>query len=108
MAGLDPFIVIVSVILAASVFMLTTEMLSVDKIAVGIMVALSLTGILTPKETVAGFSNSAVITVGSMFLISRGLIRTGAVGFITELVLRLSQGKKELTFILILVTVAFS
>ena len=108
MAGLDPFIVIVSLILAASVFMLITEMLSVDKIAVGIMVALSLTGILTPKETVAGFSNSAVITVGSMFLISRGLIRTGAVGFITELVLRLSQGKKELTFILILVTVAFS
>ena len=108
MSGLDPFIVIVSIILAASVFMLTTEMLSVDKIAVGIMVALSLTGILTPKETVAGFSNSAVITVGSMFLISRGLIRTGAVGFITELVLRLSQGKKELTFILILVTVAFS
>ena len=84
------------------------ETLSVDKIAVGIMVALSMTGILTPKETVAGFSNSAVITVGAMFLITRGLIRTGAVGFITEIVLKLSKGKKELTFILILVTVAFA
>lgn len=41
-----------------------------------------------------GFSNSAVITVGSMFLISRGLIRNGAVGFVTELVLGLSKGKK--------------
>lgn len=106
MAGLDPYIIIVSVILATALFLLVTETLSVDKIAVGIMVALSLTGILTPKETVAGFSNSAVITVGAMFLISRGLIRTGAVGFITEIVLKLSQGKKERTFILILITVA--
>ncbi len=108
MAGQDPFIVIVSIILVASLIMLITEMLSVDKVAVGIMVALSLTGILTPKETVAGFSNSAVITVGSMFLISRGLIRTGAVGFVTEVVLQLSKGKKNLAFILILISVAFA
>jgi di/tricarboxylate transporter len=108
MAGLDSFIIIVSIILIAALILMITEWLSVDKIAVGIMVALSVTGILTPKETVSGFSNSAVITVGSMFLISRGLIRTGAVGFITELVLTLSKGKKEMSFILILITVAFA
>ena len=67
MAGFDSFIIIVSIILVAALFLLITETLSVDKIAVGIMVALSVTGILTPKETVAGFSNSAVITVGAMF-----------------------------------------
>lgn len=108
MTGLDPFVIIVSVILLVSLFLMVSEILSMDKIAVGIMVALSLTGILTPKETVAGFSNSAVITVGSMFLISRGLIRTGAVGFITEIVLKLSNGKKNLAFILILISVAFA
>ena len=41
-------------------------------------------------------------------MLSRGLIRTGAVGFITEIVLKLSRGKKELTFILIFVTVDFA
>lgn len=44
----------------------------------------------------------------SNVLLSRGLIRTGAVGFITEIVLKLSRGKKELTFILIFVTVDFA
>jgi di/tricarboxylate transporter len=108
MEAFDLSIIIVSAILAISIVLLITEILAVDKIAVGIMVILSLTGILTPKEAVAGFSNAAVITVGAMFLISRGLIRTGAVGFITEIVLNLSKGRKELAFILILITVAFA
>jgi di/tricarboxylate transporter len=108
MVTFDLSIMIVSAVLIISIILLVTEILAVDKIAVGIMVVLALTGILTPKESVAGFSNAAVITVGAMFLISRGLIRTGAVGFITEIVLNLSKGRKNLAFILILITVAFA
>jgi di/tricarboxylate transporter len=41
-----------------------------------------------------------------MFLLSHGLIRTGAVNFVTELVLRFSKGNKTYAYILILTTVA--
>jgi di/tricarboxylate transporter len=102
MAGFDFQIVLISIILLVSIFFLVSEKISVDKTAVAIMVTLAVTGILTPKETVAGFSNPAVITVAAMFLISRGLIRTGAVGVVTELVLALSKGKKHLAFLFIL------
>ena len=108
MAAIDLQIALITVILIISLFLLVTEKISADKTAIGIMVVLSLTGILTPRQAVAGFANPAVITVGAMFLLSRGLIRTGAVGVVTELVLKLSHGKKNLAFIYILLAVAFS
>lgn len=108
MAGFDFGIMGVSLVLVVALVLLVTEKISIEKTAMGIMVALALSGILTPAETVAGFANPAVITVGAMFLLSRGLIRTGAVGFVTELVLNRSKGNKQYAFILILVTVAIA
>ncbi|MFH2066861.1 MAG: SLC13 family permease [Pseudomonadota bacterium] len=101
-------ILIVTCILLIVLVLLITEKISVDRISVGAMVALIISGILTPNEAVSGFANPAVITVGAMFLISRGLIRTGAVEFISERVLHLSKGKGPLAFIIILLTVGFS
>jgi len=108
MAAPDIQIIFVSLLLITTLLLLISEKISVDKTAMGIMVLLSLTRILTPKETVAGFANPAVITVAAMFLLSRGLIRTGAVEFVTQLVLRFSKGKKTYAFLFILVTVAVS
>ena len=96
-------VVLVSLILIVTLVLLISEKISVDKTAIGIMVLLALTGILSPSETVAGFANPAVITVGSMFLLSYGLIRTGAVGFLTELVLKFSKGSRKSAFLIILV-----
>ena len=108
MFGIDLHIIWVSLILVVTLFLLVTEKISVDKTAMGIMVVLSLTGILTPKEAVGGFANPAVITVGAMFLLSHGLIRTGAVGFVTELLLHFSKANKTYAYILILTSVALA
>ena len=104
MLELDIQILTVTFILIISLFFLITEKIAVDKTALGIMVALTLSGILEPAESIAGFANPAVITVGSMFLLSYGLIRTGAAESATELVLRYSKKKKTAAFILILTT----
>ncbi|WP_320042193.1 SLC13 family permease [uncultured Desulfobacter sp.] len=99
-------ILVVSLILILTLVLLVSEKIAVDKTAIGIMVLLALTGILTPAQAVKGFANPAVITVAAMFLLSRGLIRTGAVDFLTELVLKFSKGKRQFAFIIILVAVA--
>ncbi len=96
---------IVTAILIIALVLLVSEKISVDRTAIGLMAVLAISGILTPKEAVEGFANPAVITVGAMFLISRGLIRTGAVGFITEYVLRFSRGNSTIAFITVLLTV---
>ena len=80
---------LVTLILVVAMILLITEKLPVDVTSIGIIVVLPITGILTPTEAIAGFASPAVITVGAMFLISKGMIRTGAVGFISLRQLRM-------------------
>ncbi len=97
---------LVTAILLITLVLLITDKAPVDLVAVGIMVALAVTGILEPSEAVAGFASPAVITVGAMFLMSRGMIRTGAVGFIGQRVIALSRGNHRLALFMSLVIVA--
>ena len=99
---------IVSIILAITLYLLISEKIPIDLIAIGLIVILMLTKLLTPIEAVAGFANPAVLTVGAMFLISQGMIRTGAVGFIGEYVIRYSKGKAGLALLIILTIVAMA
>lgn len=99
-------ITLVSIILCVALFFLITETISIDMTAIGIIVALIFARILTPAEAVAGFASPAVITVGSMFLISRAMMRTGAVGYLAENVIRHSRGNVKIASILTLLIVA--
>jgi di/tricarboxylate transporter len=99
---------IVTGILCIALFFLATEKIPVDLTAMGIVVSLMVTGVLTPKEAVAGFANPAVITVAAMFLISRALIRTGAVGFIAQQVVAYSRGNARMAMLMVLVIVAIA
>ncbi len=99
---------LVTLILVVAMLLLITERLPVDLTSMGILVALILAEILTPKEAIAGFATPAVITVGAMFLISKGMIRTGAVGFISQKVIELSRGRPNLAISMILAIVGLA
>jgi di/tricarboxylate transporter len=75
-------ILIVFGVLALTVGLFVTERLRVDIVALLVMSLLLVSGIITPAQGLAGFSNSATITVGAMFVLSSGLFRTGAVNFL--------------------------
>ena len=96
---------VVTLLLIAVLFLLITEKITVDITAIGIMVVLMVSGILTPAEAVSGFANPAVVTVAAMFILSRGLIRTGAVNFIATKVASLAGGNRHLALFTIMVTV---
>jgi di/tricarboxylate transporter len=49
----------------------------VDITAILVLSSLSLTGLVSPEDALAGFSSSAVITVMGMFILSAGLTHTG-------------------------------
>jgi di/tricarboxylate transporter len=97
---------IVSAILVVGLYLMISEKIPVDLTAIGIIVALMVSRVLSPLEAVAGFAHPAVITVGSMFLISKGMLRTGAVGYIGQKILGLSRGNATLAMLVILLTVA--
>jgi di/tricarboxylate transporter len=97
---------LVSFILVTAMILFISEKLPLDLTSIGILVALMVTGILTPKETLAAFSHSSVITIGAMFMLSRGLMRTGALGFVSERMIKYSRGNPRRILILSMVATA--
>ena len=65
-------------VLAVAIILFITEKLSIDLVALLIVAVLVLTGVISPEEGVAGFSNGATLTVAFMFVLSAALLRTGA------------------------------
>lgn len=99
---------IVSTILLITLYLLITEKISVDLTAIGIMVLLVVSGILTPRETISGFANPALITVGAMFVVSKGMMRTGGVEFLGRKIISVARGNYKLALIIILISVAIA
>jgi di/tricarboxylate transporter len=86
-------------IIFLAVVLFFTEKFTVDTVAIGIMVLFMLLGILDLKEGLAGFSNSATITVAAMFVISHAIFKTGILDQISMLLGNQAK-KSETTLIL--------
>ncbi|GBD01716.1 Sodium-dependent dicarboxylate transporter SdcS [bacterium HR18] len=69
----------------AMVVALVREVARPDLIFLGTLGLLLLSGVLTPKEAFAGFSNEAVLTVAALFVVAAGLQRTEALAFLDRL-----------------------
>jgi len=70
---------IVLAVTAVAIALFISEALTVDLVGLVIIAALVLTGVLSPQEGFAGFSDAATLTVAFMFVLSASLLRTGAV-----------------------------
>lgn len=75
--GFESIITIVIIVIAFILF--ATEYLRVDHVAIGLMVAFVVFGVLDPAESLAGFSNSATLTVAAMFVLGDALIKAGII-----------------------------
>jgi di/tricarboxylate transporter len=65
--------------MALAIGLFITERLSIDLVALVIILLLVVTGVLSPKEGLAGFGDQATLTVAFMFVLSSALLGTGAV-----------------------------
>jgi di/tricarboxylate transporter len=79
-------------ILVFAVVFFVTGWLRMDLVALLVMGALAVTGLVSPAQALAGFSNPAVVTVGGMFVISAALGRTGVASILGRQVLRVARG----------------
>ncbi len=76
--NLDPVLLMVTVLVVALIAFVA-EWLPVDLTAIVIAITLIVLGLVTPDEAISGFGNSATVTVMAMFILSAGIVRTGAV-----------------------------
>ncbi len=98
-------IAIVLGILAVSLILFVSEVIRMDLVALLVLGTLAVSGLLTAPQAFAGFSNSAVITVWAMFILSEGLTRTGIADVIGRQVMRLA-GRREIPMIIVIMITA--
>ncbi len=94
-------ITFVFIILLFAIILFLTEALPIDLVAVLTLLSLTLAGIVTPVEALSGFSEPAVITIISFFVISAALFNTGVIEAVGH---RLSQVAGESAVRLLVVT----
>lgn len=88
-------------ILFVAFILLLSDRLRADLIALLVVLALGLTGVLTPDEAFSGFSRGAVVTLFAIFVIADGLRRTGVMEKVGEALLRVG-GRTEQRLVVII------
>ena len=98
-------IAIVLILLVAAIVLFATEKYPIDLVAIGIMTVLMLSGIITGEEGISGFSNTATVTVGAMFILSAGLFKTGAINYLGTALARLGKNNLPIIALTMMLTV---
>ena len=73
----DIFLILVTI--AVSLVLFSFERLPADVIALGVLLFISITGLLPPEKAFAGFGSDAVILIMGLLILTAALIRTGVV-----------------------------
>ncbi|RMG74796.1 MAG: SLC13 family permease [Chloroflexi bacterium] len=97
---------VVIAILAVAIFLFITEWLRVDVVALGVVVCLTLTGILTPEQAIAGFSSSALITIAALFIVGGAVLQTGLASMIGRRILGIAGSDEKRLIVVIMVATA--
>jgi len=92
---------VVLAILAAALVLFTTEWIRLDIVAWAVVIALILSGVLTTGEALSGFSNPAVLTIASLFIVGGAILQTGLAAAISRRILRIA-GSRETSLIFVL------
>ena len=97
---MDTQLIITFVILVVALVLFLTDKLSADLVALLVVVALGISGVLTPQEAFSGFSRSAVITIIAIFILAAALQRTGVTEQVGNILLKVG-GKSELRLVVV-------
>ncbi|MGK2907358.1 MAG: SLC13 family permease [Desulfuromonadales bacterium] len=94
-------------ILLTAIILFATEWIRMDLVSLMVLLALALTGLVTPEEAFSGFSNPAVVTVAAMFVLGAGITHTGSISTLGERLIRMTGHNQALMIASIMATVAF-
>jgi di/tricarboxylate transporter len=104
---MTPDIALTLGIILIAVILFATERLRVDLVALLVLLAVSITGLVSKEEVFLGFANSAVITIWAVYIVSGGLFKTGVADILGSVILRLS-GASEARLIAVIMIVCGS
>ena len=96
---------LLATIVAGAVVLFAFEVFPVDKVSVLILSSLVAFRLISPQEAIAGFGNTATVTVACMLALSYGLESTGALNYVANKLVDLAQGSEFRLLLSIIVAV---
>ncbi len=84
---MTPEIIAVTLILVCSIILLISNRFPADTILLSALGILIISGILTPGEALAGFSNPGMMTIALLYVVVAGLRETGTIAWLSRLLL---------------------
>ncbi len=94
-------VAIVLAVLLGVILLFVTEKISADVVALGGLIALLLTGVLTTSEALAGFSSTSLISIAFLFVVGDAVFRSGLADAIAERIFAVAgQGERRLLLVL--------
>lgn len=93
-------------ILIVAIILFVTEWLRVDIVALGVVVALMVSGVLTTGEALSGFSNPVVLTIAALFIVGGAVLQTGLASMIGRRILSIAGTSETRLIAVIMLVVA--
>jgi di/tricarboxylate transporter len=94
------------VVLAAALILFVWNRLPVELVAIGAALALYLTGVLSLSQSLAGFSDPAVVFIATLFVVSEGLDGTGVTMWAGHALIARATGSRRRLLVLAMLPVA--
>ena len=95
------------IILIVTMLFFVIGKIRTDIVALCALIALAVSGVLTPQETLSGFSNSVVIMMAGLFVVGGAVFKTGLARTIGSKILSLARNNELILFLLILLVTSF-
>jgi di/tricarboxylate transporter len=92
---MEPGILIVLIILSLTAILLVIDVVRIDIVAIGCMLALGWSGVLNQQEMFSGFSSNAVIAMLSVMILGRGIARTGIMDEFSKFIISKAGTRKR-------------
>jgi di/tricarboxylate transporter len=97
-------LVIVLLLLCAAIVMFAINKPRMDAVALIMLTALPLTGVVSMNEALSGFSDSNIVLIAALFVIGDGLVRTGVARRLGDW-LTVTAGNSEVRLLVLLMLV---
>ncbi len=81
-------------VILGTLALIISNRLSPDVVAILVLLTLGITGLVTPQQTLSGFSSSVVITLIGLFIITQSLEDTGVIQWIAERINSMGGGSE--------------
>lgn len=94
MFALTPAQVTLLAVTFVALALIVSNRLRPDVVALLVLLTLGITRIVTPQQALAGFSNSAVITIIGLFVITAALERAGVVAWLADRLAQIGGGSE--------------